>query len=400
MAFLSCHSFSASVFVRFVQLCCFFPGLALAAASPPVPLSPDEAQEIRFQMQIHQIASQNDLARLKNLLHNGLNPDRLTWPGTLLMLMLSRERPQMAKFLVRQGADVNALSVDGRRRTPLMYAATGNLPGMVRYLVRQGARVDAVDADGRSALIHAVRLGLPEVVEALLKKGASTAILDNEGRTALMYAAMRPHDRRASERRNLQRFLFQAPPSTNTRRLLALLLKNGAQLDQRDLYGRTALAYAVEKGALQSVRFLLKAGADPNEADDGGVTPLMLAASLGILDDDHPRDKIKLLLRHGAYVNLVDHDGRTPLMFAAQHKLSKTAGLLMDHGAEPDFQDSDGMTALMYASETTDMAIATTLLQRGASLEPIDHQGVSTLFYLRRAYSSDEVKRLLLVARP
>jgi len=54
-------------------------------------------------------------------------------------------------------------------------------------------------------------------------------------------------------------------------------------LKATDEFGRTALSYAARNGASHATEWLLQAGADPNQADSFGVTPLMLAAGSGQL---------------------------------------------------------------------------------------------------------------------
>jgi ankyrin repeat protein len=59
--------------------------------------------------------------------------------------------------------------------------------------------------------------------------------------------------------------------------LVSLLLQAGADVDQVDPWGRTALHLAAEEGSEKSVTLLLEAGADPDRVDQyffGGSTPL------------------------------------------------------------------------------------------------------------------------------
>ena len=53
-----------------------------------------------------------------------------------------------------------------------------------------------------------------------------------------------------------------------------VLLKAGANANDKDNYGYTPLHYAVALYAVATAEVLLKAGADPNEKDFRGHTPL------------------------------------------------------------------------------------------------------------------------------
>ena len=57
--------------------------------------------------------------------------------------------------------------------------------------------------------------------------------------------------------------------------------------------GTTALALATQMGFEEAVEVLLAAGADPNIADESGMTPLDIAEEHGA------HDIASLLLRHG-----------------------------------------------------------------------------------------------------
>ncbi len=99
------------------------------------------------------------------------------------------------------------------------------------------------------------------------------------------------------------------------------------------------------------IEALLQKGADVNISDRNGVTPLMVAAQLGMGGFD-------LVLEHGAKVNATDKSGRTPLMYAMNNRGFNTVVALLDKGAKIDAQDDSGETPLMYAV-------------RGAASDPI-----------------------------
>src|SRR5580700_5700086 len=60
------------------------------------------------------------------------------------------------------------------------------------------------------------------------------------------------------------------------------LLETGADPEQRDAEGRSALTLAVENGHLKSVAYLLEYGANPELADGTGKSPLQLATDNGL----------------------------------------------------------------------------------------------------------------------
>ncbi|XP_036438508.1 uveal autoantigen with coiled-coil domains and ankyrin repeats-like [Colossoma macropomum] len=71
------------------------------------------------------------------------------------------------------------------------------------------------------------------------------------------------------------------PDSHARSKFMNLLLQRGANVNQQDESGRTALSYACEKGYLDAVKMLVRNNADPEMADAWGNTALMYAAVAG-----------------------------------------------------------------------------------------------------------------------
>src|ERR1043166_2706932 len=86
---------------------------------------------------------------------------------------------------------------------------------------------------------------------------------------------------------------------------------------------------------------LIDKGADVNQPDRNGVTPLMAASELGFATS--------LLLEHKAKVNVADKSGKTPLMYAMGNRGLGAAMDLIAHDAKVNARDSQGRTALMLA---------------------------------------------------
>lgn len=71
------------------------------------------------------------------------------------------------------------------------------------------------------------------------------------------------------------------PDSRARAKFMNLLLQKGANVNQQDECGRTALSYACEEGYLDAVKMLVKNNADPEMVDAWGNTALMYAAVAG-----------------------------------------------------------------------------------------------------------------------
>ena len=104
------------------------------------------------------------------------------------------------------------------------------------------------------------------------------------------------------------------------------------------------LAEAVLNGQYYVSRMYLQNGADPNEEDLRGYSALLLAARRGLWDI------ASLLLEAGADPDRADDTGRTPLHYAVEAEDKDVVSILLDRGADPDRKDSKGLSARQEAS--------------------------------------------------
>lgn len=89
------------------------------------------------------------------------------------------------KYLLSLGADINTKCAEGH--TPLDRTILG-FGDIARFLVRNGADITATDAQGSTILMRAAAAKCDKVVEALLEAGASVLVRDREGKNALNIA--------------------------------------------------------------------------------------------------------------------------------------------------------------------------------------------------------------------
>ena len=157
---------------------------------------------------------------------------------------------------------------------------------------------------------------------------------------------------------------------------------------QKDRRGGTPLLYAAAFGSFEALQILVRSGADVNEANDFGATPLMFSIN-------DPR-KAEFLIAHGAGVNARSKMGRTPLLIAsATDGGSETVKLLLDRGAKFDVRDDLQTTPLLAAAYANDLATLGLLMDRGANANEKDASGMTPLMWAAANGQLAAVKLLL-----
>lgn len=383
------------------------------------------------------------------LLKAGADPNVGNDDGqTPLMLAARTGSLPIVQALVKAGARVNERE-GYRQQTALMWAIAANSPAVVEFLIQRKADVEARAAvndwgnqitsepraqyrntGGMTPLLYATRFGCLDCVKLLLKAGAAIDRPTPDGITPLMNAI---------DNSNFD--------------IANLLLDHGANPHLSDWWGRSAVFLAADMrtrvsggnrpgpdgvrmdagapppqaGALQVLRRLLDAGANPNTqlnmhrpfrgrfTDDlinTGCTPLLRAA----LSVDH--EVVAVLLEHGALPDLPNVMGVTPVMAAAgvgalvglsgggqgpigggdpQVNAITTIGLLLKAGADVNARITDtssrtaiiarpssmtsreGQTALFGAISRNWTQVARYLIRSGARLDVKDAAGKTVL---------------------
>jgi ankyrin repeat protein len=231
--------------------------------------------------------------------------------------------------------------------TPLMFAAREGDLAAARLLIEAGADVNAIAGDGKDALGLAIFNGNYELASFLVDRGSNVNHADAQGFTPLFWAV----DRRNMETAPNFPWMVTADSLPLIKTLLAAganpnaLVNNTPRARMRAGSPRivfaTALMRAAFAGDLELVKLLLSYGADPTIISKDGETMLEAAAGLGFIHGYHrgtsPEERlevVKLFVELGADVNQADDYGITPLMVAANMGDTKIIQYLVDVGAD------------------------------------------------------------------
>jgi len=168
-------------------------------------------------------------------------------------------------------------------------------------------------------------------------------------------------------------------------------------IDIRDLNGCTALHHAVQHGQIEVARTLIQAGTSVNVQNFEGKTALYLS-----MKEDTDRnliyDIVKALLYFGANPNIADENGVTPLHVACSIGVVPLVELLIDNGAWINVRDGDGDTPIFYAiREGKDVIVERLVRDFGVNIEDVNEDGETPLDFCKSIGDQDMEKLILSI---
>jgi len=220
--------------------------------------------------------------------------------------------------------------------------------------------------DGSTELMDACFMGSQTVTKRLIKQGVDVNERDVNGGTALLYAAWQGQTEVAQ-----------------------LLIEAGADVNAQTNYGWTALMSASYRGNPEFTQLLIDYGADVKIKNNSGDTVLKVAheskhkevlALLIETSESTPElyselfravnfndyDEVKWLIEAGVDIEARNNEGRTALMLASRGGHTYVVKLLIEAGANVNVQDNEGSTALMLADQYGHTRVAELLREASA----------------------------------
>ncbi|AIZ77258.1 putative ankyrin repeat protein [Parapoxvirus red deer/HL953] len=290
----------------------------------------------------------------------------------------------VVRALLGTDADVNFRGSYGR--TPLhicvQFARHPRCADVVALLLEAGAEVDARDVCGYTPLQAYLQHEFVQlaVVQTMLDWGAE---VNTEG-GLVFYDNV------------LSSFLASCGSLGGEAAIVLALLGAGANVNESDAYGMTPLhVYARNPAACADVlQMLLDAGADPRACDKYGVTPLATLLSSTAATET----LVGLMLAAGADALALDADGRSMLhhLATAPRARESVVRCLLDLGCDPSAADVDGNTALHYMATygSCSRAVVALLVERGLDIDRCNKRR-QTALYRASVFNPGACKRLV-----
>lgn len=197
-------------------------------------------------------------------------------------------------------------------KTALMIASSRGYSDLVEKLISRGADVNRKHYSGQTALMFAAHGGDVSTIKALLRAGAdpnTKVVAFHAGElTPLTITINTRHEQRfevanillaAKAEVNFKGRFLMSPlmHALEDLEMVKLLIAHGADVNQRNFRGATALMGAACGRDVSVVKYLIEKGADVNARDSDGTTALMCADDERRMFDRQERDEIIQVLK-------------------------------------------------------------------------------------------------------
>ena len=220
--------------------------------------------------------------------------------------------------------------------------------------------IEVSDSDGRTPLSWAAELGNLSALQTLLEYDAAVSSKSNNGMTPLHYAAKAPSPAclnallkndasvRAKNKWS-QSPLNIASYSQNDESFIKPLLDHGANINERDFYGSSALSCAVFMNQFHTAECLLAHGASVGTGD------------LNVMNDsieNNSHECISLLLNSRANLSTANIHGETSLHVLARRGDLRTIELFQAaelEGLDAEAKTNEGLTAWEVMKQRVDV---------------------------------------------
>ena len=343
------------------------------------------------------------------------------YDSSLLHMATLGQQRAMIKWLIRQGADLNA--ENSNQETALMTACGKGDIELLDILAKYTVDLEARDGQGNTVLMKSIQQSSLAHVKVLLHRGANVNAINKQKESSVHIAASLDNISKTTLLLGRGAHINVIDSSLKTPlhiavdlgsiEMIYLFLGYGASTSFCDLRGWTPLDYAIHNQNYEVVRILLVNGADPHDVvvdfelsnvvpedalyDDNDTFEIRSERMHGPLQGCHTKTKIHAILDQAREA--------FPLQFAFQHSLLYLAAeagredqvsYLLDIGMNPNTRSSiNGMSPLDIAVLNGSESIVAALIEHKANLQGTSIPGPSPLSWAIHL-GHTKIARLLL----
>ena len=292
---------------------------------------------------IHHAAQYGNNEAIQVMLEKGINVNILTRNSdklTPLHVAANLGQTVVVETLLAAGANIEASTTSGL--TPVRLASNTNHADVVKVLLSNGALTNACDKDRVTSLHVAAHHGNVRVVELLLEHGANALCHDSREETPFQLVL-------ASKNDTLLKVFLQKRPK---------LLESANHLSNPPL-----LECCLNGGDIKMIEVMLEHGANPNEVHPKEeASPLHAACELDRVD------LIEIFMKHRADPTLCFPTIGTPLHHAVWMGNIRAVRKLIQLNVSPNLMNAQNISPLAKALINEQYEIAQLLIDSGADV--------------------------------
>lgn len=324
--------------------------------------------------------------------------------NSLLHIAVYNGNVKLILKAIELGAKINALN--DKKQTPLHVAVDRKNPAAVTVLLKHGAAQGIVDVEKDTPIVKCIRKGYLNILKSFVQMNADLQCTGHYP-ASLLHLAL--HCGHAD--------------------MVDVLLSGGADVNEKNNEGFTPIQVAVVKKHSDIVKVLTKNGADIFVKDFRKANLLHLAVKSQSLD------LVQTLISFGLNLNARDVEGSTPLHLALHQKIEEISLYLINNSEDLEVSDIDGYTplhltaksalltekilslllqkvtridlrtfngdtALHCAAMAGNLKAAELLIRNGAAVLAINRDGYTPLDIAVQCVKSSEIPQLLERAKP
>ena len=309
---------------------------------------------------------------VKKVLDLGLHPQEIDIMGwsTLCSAIYKNLSSDVVGLLLEAGANPNLRCPNGEDKIAPLYKAIGksNLEN-VQLLLRAGANPNMVSygtsEDGVSGIYPPLASSIfdnnVKIVKLLVKAGANVNASVEFGKKSFPLLEVAEHNAKENLGCDCDDEICKkkCDVAIANDEIVAFLKKAGA-IKSRAFYGGSFIKYCLQPDLTEKMVYdAIEQGADVNEADSIGWTPLHAVAEEG----ENPK-AMMALIKKGAFVNAMTKTGITPLLSAAKHNPNPAfIKMLISAGADINALNSEKWNALEVAVARNSPEVVSFLLK-------------------------------------
>lgn len=288
----------------------------------------------------------NDVKSVGNLIKNGVDINCIDYHGqSPLIKAIKYENFAMVEILIKNGADINYKSCFDE--TVIGTAIAYNQTSILKLLLDNKVNLDVYDGGVERLMLLACSVyDGHDMVKLLIDAGIGVNFYDelSAKRTPLIHAAY-----------------------NNNIETVKILIKAGADINfVTPDKGITALCAACMKSNFDMIDTLIKAGADVNAGFIQDEYPILNMVCYAPKLSDAEK-LVKLLIENGIIrINVGTENNRVPLISAVSRGNYQICKMLIEAGADVNITNSLGLTPLEMAKRQSRKQIYKLLIKHGA----------------------------------